>query len=132
MVGQLVSQATPHSSAQSLTKGAPRPAKALLGQILARLGREPEARRAFAASAATYRAVLEEPKVQGDLGSFREKCDLVYNYGVAAAQCGQAADAAAALRQALQAGGTSAAEMQSDPDLAGVRGQPWFQELLQP
>ena len=105
---------------------------ALLGQILARLGREPEARRAFAASAATYRAVLEEPKVQGDLGSFREKCDLVYNYGVAAAQCGQAADAAAALRQALQAGGTSAAEMQSDPDLAGVRGQPWFQELLQP
>ena len=73
MVGQLVSQATPHSSAQSLTKGAPRPAKALLGQILARLGREPEARRALAASAAAYRAVLGEPKVQGDLGSLREK-----------------------------------------------------------
>ena len=110
-----------------------RGAHALLGQILARLGREPEARRALAASAAAYRAVLGEPKVQGDLGSFREKCDLVYNYGFyAAAQCGQAADAAAALRQALQAGGTSAAEMQSDPDLAGVRGQPWFQELLQP
>ena len=99
-----------------------RRAHALLGQILARLGREPEARRAFGASAATYRAVLEEPKVQGDPGSFRETCDLVYNYGFyAAAQCGQAADAAAALRQALQAGGTSAAEMQSDPNLVEAR-----------
>jgi len=54
-----------------------------------------------------------------------------YNFACAAAGCGRSADAAAALRRLLALGHVSTEDLAADDDFAAVRGEPWFQQLLQ-
>jgi hypothetical protein len=53
-----------------------------------------------------------------------------YNYACACALAGQRQAAAEALRALAPAGVLKRAEVEADPDLAGLRAEAWWQALL--
>lgn len=72
-------------------------------------------------------SALQRPHLLGDAA---DRADIRYNAACAAALAGQHSTAQQLLTY-LAAGGTlSAADMATDEDVASIRGQQWFQELL--
>lgn len=81
-------------------------------------GGEAAAAQHWAAAEAQYRAALQAGGAA--LGGLRERCDVRYNHACCLARCGRPDEAAAIVRSLLALGGTTAADVQADPDLSGL------------
>lgn len=73
-------------------------------------------------------AALQRPHLLGDAS---ERADVRYNAACAAALAGQPAVAQQLLQGLAAARVLDAAELAADEDLAGLRGEAWFTQLLQ-
>jgi HEAT repeat protein len=72
-------------------------------------------------------SALQRPHL---LGGASDRADVRYNAACAAALAGQHSIAQQLLMQLAAAGSLSAADAAADEDLASIKGQQWFQELV--
>ncbi len=66
------------------------------------------------------------------LGTFKERCNVRYNYACACALCGKHQEAEEQLRLLAAWQAVEASDLLSDEDLTSVRALPWFQQLVAP
>lgn len=75
-----------------------------------------------------YNSALQKPTA---LGSFRERCDVRYNFACVCALSGEFALAQELLTFLAMCGGLSAADAAADGDLQQLHPEAWFQQILQ-